>query len=318
MSDRASPPMSDDALIQLLADAWAPPRLEPRPASVAEVRLAFARGADAGAGPLWRRLVSRPRAGRGWRARLALSAATVGVVVVGAGTAFAAGAPVPAPLRQFAYDVGLPVTPPALVEVQGDAQTVRADLAPGSGASPGTTAHDAGALARALRQLSPAERASVTWPEGVLARACRLFSVQPASASASASTVPDASEACPPAGASPGSGQWGGGSLPTHGTGVQPGGPSSTHGSPPGAGQSGSSGTGASNGGQPGSSGSGAGNRQPSPGSGSSPGSGPGGGRPPSGGGSGASTGGQGSGQSNRGGMPAGSAGGSGGAGTRQ
>ncbi|HMK98777.1 MAG TPA: hypothetical protein VK428_01165 [Acidimicrobiales bacterium] len=286
MTDRPVSTLSDDDLLELLAEAWAPAALDPSPVSVTEVRLAFIRATELGTRAHRRRLVPRPLRGRGWswRARLAVAGAAIGVVVAGAGTAFAAGAPVPSPVRQLAYDIGLPVTPPAVVQVQSDARSVRADLAAGSAAGAGATAQDAGALARALRQLSPAERASVTWSQRVLSRACRLLSAEQTSTSPTSSA---AAATCQGFGPSYPAGG-GRGTAPQQNGGAGPYGvPGSTGTSGRGAGGP-QPGSGAPGGSQPGRGGSGNGGPGASAGSGGqagsgAPGDGPGGQSDPAG-----------------------------------
>lgn len=196
MSDRPAQAMSDEALLDLLAAACIPATSEPTPEAVAEVRLMLAW--RAGHRQRWRWIPGRVQR---WRPRLAIASGAAGVVVLGAGTAFAAGAPLPPPVRALAYDIGLPVTPPAVVQVQDDAQALRTDLARGSGASPSETARDADQLAHALRSLAPGERSSVTSSQHVLDRACQALRVERSTPSAH-SSASSSESGCP---ANPGS-----------------------------------------------------------------------------------------------------------------
>ncbi len=172
MADRRTPSPSDEELLARLHNVMAPGALQPPPAAVHDVRLLLA-GRSLPSRRPGPRLSGRRPLLSGWRARLGVAGATVGAVVVAGGTAFALGAPVPEPVRALAYDLGLPVTPPAVVQVQSAAQTVRSDLAPASGASRATTVRDTRALGSALRGLEPNELPSVRSSERVYARACR-------------------------------------------------------------------------------------------------------------------------------------------------
>ncbi|HXW32777.1 MAG TPA: hypothetical protein VEJ21_06760, partial [Acidimicrobiales bacterium] len=63
MTDRPVSTMSDDDVLELLAEAWTPAPLEPSPVSVAEVRLAFIRATELGTRAHRRRRVPLPLRG---------------------------------------------------------------------------------------------------------------------------------------------------------------------------------------------------------------------------------------------------------------
>lgn len=127
---------------------------------------------------------ARPDPGRrtsaaGWRRRMSLVGAALGVVVLGTGTAFAAGAPVPEPLRALAVDVGLPVTPVAVVRLHDATNDLRSDLRPGSTASVTQTERDTDALGTALDELGQSDRATeASEPQHLLDEACQYLAAQ--------------------------------------------------------------------------------------------------------------------------------------------
>jgi len=102
MSDGLS--RSDPQLLEALGRCLRGARVEPPAESVVEVR------ARADALARTRVVGSRRRFswGRSWWAPVIVA----GTVTVGAGSAFAAGVPVPKQVRDFAADIGLPVSSP--------------------------------------------------------------------------------------------------------------------------------------------------------------------------------------------------------------
>ncbi len=155
MAENATMPMSDDDILDLLASSFAVPSLEPTYEALRDVRLLAARKQSGELRPRRARVVVT------WRRRFAVVGVIVATAVVGTGTAFAAGAPVPEPLRALAVAVGLPVTPPAVVNVQNDTSTLQSDLASKSTSSDTSTARAAQVLAGALVKLDSPDRAQV-------------------------------------------------------------------------------------------------------------------------------------------------------------
>lgn len=176
MVDRSGPSLSDDELLAALGEALAADHVEPPPAAVADVRLLLTTRPTGGLGRLRGRLTDLRWRLSGWRARLAVAGAAVGLVLVGSGTAFALGAPVPPPVRALAYDIGLPVTPPAVVDVRNAASAVQSDIAPASRTNQAATLRDTQALGHALAGLTPDERISVGSSWRIFAQACRDIS----------------------------------------------------------------------------------------------------------------------------------------------
>ncbi len=170
MTEPATMPMSDEDILDLLASSFAVPNLEPTYESLRDVRLLAVRKQT---GELRRR---RAPVVVTWRRRFVVVGAIVATAVVGTGTAFAAGAPVPEPLRALAVAVGLPVTPPAVVSVQNDTSTLQGDLAPKSTSTVTNTARAAQVLAGALGKLNPPDRAKVEpQSQRVLQAACHAL-----------------------------------------------------------------------------------------------------------------------------------------------
>jgi hypothetical protein len=189
MTEPTAPGRSDDDLLVLLGAALAPTELTPAPERLRELEMLVARRRS---GELRLR---RPRVVVGWRRRVAVVGVAFGVVVVATGTAFAAGAPIPEPLRALAVDVGLPITPPALARLHDAADALQGDLQHGSSATTTQTERDAEALALAIRGLDDNERSTeAAGPQRLLAEACQSLADQPGA------TVPPA--ACTPADAS--------------------------------------------------------------------------------------------------------------------
>jgi hypothetical protein len=136
----------------------------------------------------------RPRrhAGVWTRARLA-AAAVIGTTSLGAGVAFAAGVPLPAPVRSLASGLGLPVDSPAVSatrhaehRLQEDLHAAQSAMSPTSASSassarPATGPHapmaaavirDANALSHQLAQLAPSDRSRLgTTPVSLLDQA---------------------------------------------------------------------------------------------------------------------------------------------------
>ena len=94
-----------------------------------------------------------------WRQPLPVAGLAFGLVVGGSGTALAAGASLPRPVRALAHDLGLPVDSPQLVDVRKANDRLRDDLRPPTTAP--ETARDAADLARKLAGLDKDERAEV-------------------------------------------------------------------------------------------------------------------------------------------------------------
>lgn len=252
MVDRPVPAMSDDELLAALSRAMAPEHVEPSPTAVADVRLLLTARTSGGRHPLRARLADLRWRLTGWRARLAVAGATVGVVVVAGGTAFALGAPVPAPVRALAYDLGLPVTAPAVVQVQNAAHAVQSDLVPSSGVNQATRVRDTRTLAHALAGLNPNERLSVGSSWRIFAQACRDISATSGTPTPAAPPTPvpgcTQSSAVSPTPAGRAGGNPAGGHEPASGGRTtppgRPGGPPSGS-NPPGHGGSGGDGGGA-------------------------------------------------------------------------
>lgn len=181
MPDRHLHSLTDDELLAVLGSAMALPAQEPPPAAIEDLRSLLAQRSRPRRGDgLAARLARRAWRPTGWRARLAVAGAGAAAVAFAGGTAFALGAPMPAPVRSLAYDLGLPVTPPAVVAAQDAARAVQNDLASSSATSQADTVRDVQTLAHSLLGLSPGERLTEGWPERVFAQACRAMASRPA------------------------------------------------------------------------------------------------------------------------------------------
>jgi hypothetical protein len=229
MPERATMSMSDEDVLALLASSFAVPNLEPTYESLRDVRMLAARKQSGDLRPRRARVVVT------WRRRFAVVGVMVATAVVGTGTAFAAGAPVPEPLRALAVEVGLPVTPPAVVNVQNDTSTLQSDLASKSPHSDTSTVHAAQALAGALGKLDAPDRAQVE-PQShrVLQAACHALLGGPATLHPSlwkpvdgsdlphvcnhiSPSVPTVTPGSFPTGRTPGTGETGNGGGPGRG-----------------------------------------------------------------------------------------------------
>ena len=151
MPDRPSS-MGDDQLLAALGATLAPAQLDPPAASMARLRHDFRGAAPIPGRVSWGGRLHRP---------VAVGAAVLGTVVVGAGTAFAAGVPMPTAVRTIAYDVGLPVTAPAIQSVKDATGAVQSDVVPGSTATPAATERDVHNLQSALGHLDQSQQAQV-------------------------------------------------------------------------------------------------------------------------------------------------------------
>jgi hypothetical protein len=115
--------LAPDDLLDALGAALRPPPVEPSPAELAALHRMIDERCDAP-------VITRVPAKRAWTRRpLAVIAATAGLVMGSGAAAFAAGAPVPRPIRAAAHDVGLPVDSPQLADTKVAASELRAVLA---------------------------------------------------------------------------------------------------------------------------------------------------------------------------------------------
>ncbi|MGD0882057.1 MAG: hypothetical protein ABSB09_10865 [Acidimicrobiales bacterium] len=168
MPESQTPGTGDDPLLNLLAAAMAPADTTPPEATVVALRTAVASMSPA---PARRRTLA---GWTGWRGRRwAVAGAVVATVTLGTGTAFAAGIPVPPPIRILATDIGLPVTPQPVVNVQNAVSSLQTQLQ-STPPDPARTAAAAGKLSTLIHQLDPAQRNQVgALPTQVLQQACR-------------------------------------------------------------------------------------------------------------------------------------------------
>lgn len=115
--------LAPDDLLDALGAALRPPPVEPSPAELVALHRMIDERCDAP-------VITRVPAKRAWARRpLAVLAATAGLVMGSGAAAFAAGAPVPRPVRAAVHDVGLPVDSPQLADAKGAASELRAVLA---------------------------------------------------------------------------------------------------------------------------------------------------------------------------------------------
>ena len=116
------------------------------------------------------------------KTRLAV-AALLGTTTLGAGVAFAAGAPLPSPLRSLAAGLGLPVDSPAVSAARNADDRLSHQLnavAHGQG-SKAALAADANSLSKRLAGLSPSERKQLgATPNNLLAQAKQVVPLPPA------------------------------------------------------------------------------------------------------------------------------------------
>lgn len=161
--------LSDDEMLALLKSV-APARREPSEEGVRKVLMLVSNRADA---PLPFRV---PRFAKRHRA-LFIVGAIAGTVLVGGGSAFAAGVPVPEPLRALAVHLGLPVTTPAVASAENAIQALRADLNTRSRKQTLQVARDTRAAVNALNRLDPHDRARLnTEFRSALTEACQALS----------------------------------------------------------------------------------------------------------------------------------------------
>ncbi len=114
--------LTPDELFDALGVALRPPPVEPTPAELAALhRMIDERCVD--------RTTAHVPATRAWTRPFAVVAAAASIVVGSGAAAFAAGAPVPRPIRAVAHDVGLPVDSPELTDAKGAASDLRIVLA---------------------------------------------------------------------------------------------------------------------------------------------------------------------------------------------
>ncbi|MGA2835698.1 MAG: hypothetical protein ABSF84_03775 [Acidimicrobiales bacterium] len=165
MPESRSPGTGEDPLLDLLAATMAPPDCVPPETTVVALRRAVASMTPAPA----RRPTLAVWKGR----RFVAVGAVAATLVLGTGSAFAAGVPVPPPIRILATEIGLPVTPQPVVDVQNAAASLQAELGV-TPPDPARTATAAGKLSTLIRQLDPAQRQQVgALPTQVLHKACR-------------------------------------------------------------------------------------------------------------------------------------------------
>ena len=207
MADQHSDP--HDELLTRLGAAFAVEPAEPPAEGLAALRGAVAelRAGDAAGGT---RRVSR------WRRPLPVGGLVFGLIVGGTGTALAAGAPLPRPLRSLAHGIGLPVDSPQLHDVREANHRLRDDLSTPT-TSP-ATAHDAAELARKLAGLDADERSKVEAESEHLLGQARGPDTASGQSGPSASGGPDAGGAGPSSGSGD-SGDHHGGTGPSSGSG---------------------------------------------------------------------------------------------------
>jgi hypothetical protein len=110
--------LTSDQLFDALGVALRPPPVEPSPGELAALhRMIDERCRD--------RVTARVPAMRAWARPFVVAAAAAGIVVGSGAAAFAAGAPVPRPIRAVAHDVGLPVDSPELTDAKSAASELR-------------------------------------------------------------------------------------------------------------------------------------------------------------------------------------------------
>ncbi|HVX21525.1 MAG TPA: hypothetical protein VHB02_09265 [Acidimicrobiales bacterium] len=173
------PPDAEEALLARLAAALAPVAVEPPDDGLTALRAAIrAEWEPPAAGPPG----ARARVGhrpvpvrrRRWSSPGAVVSGLVGALVLGSGAAFAAGAPIPPPVRTVANEMGLPVASPAVATARQATGALQADLA--RQAPEPAVAQAARSLAGQLRQLDPQQLAQVGGhPVQVLRQACRAL-----------------------------------------------------------------------------------------------------------------------------------------------
>lgn len=143
--------MTDDELLDRLAQTLAPERIEPPLAGVFALRRAVA------APP--RRLAWRPR-------KIAVAAAAVALGLSGSTAAFAAtGAPLPRPLRVVAHGAGLPVDSVSVADTRSATARLKDALAQDN---PARVNRAADQLRGRLAQLEPDEKSQIEQPASVL------------------------------------------------------------------------------------------------------------------------------------------------------
>lgn len=137
-------PVTDDELLAALSTSLAPEPMAPPADGLIALRRALA-GTPGRSGNRWLQ----------WRRPLVAVGVSAGVLLGGAGAAFAAGV-APEPLRAAAYDIGLPVDSPALSTARHEEAQLRRDLA--SAATSADTAAAARSFAAQLSRLSRSDQ----------------------------------------------------------------------------------------------------------------------------------------------------------------
>jgi len=176
MTDAADPLRSDERLLGLLGaalPAFGSEHAEPSTRELAALHHALARRAEQSSHATLRRWGQR---------RWAIPVVVSAVVVGGTGTAFAAGTPLPGPLRGAASTIGLPVDSPAVSSVRRATRSLSEDLAAPT-PNPRMIAHDAQVLGTDLGHLGSHDRTRVgTTPSKLLVQARKVLATQPPTA----------------------------------------------------------------------------------------------------------------------------------------
>jgi hypothetical protein len=147
-------PLTDDDLLDLLATALAPESIRPTPAEHEQLRLTLACESVPAERPQTpRKLISLRRLPHPVAAAVVVAALTTG----GAAAAVKTDT-LPGPLRSLASAVGLPVTSPALQQVDNDLTALRTALQLGDASA---IRSDAAVLGRDLDALNPDDRVTV-------------------------------------------------------------------------------------------------------------------------------------------------------------
>ena len=174
-------PLSDEILLARLSNSLIPATDGPSADAIEAFRQAVGahRTVRAHRLSLWR------------RTRLAL-AALIGTTALGAGVAWAAGAPLPSPLRSLASGLGLPVDSPAVSATRNADDALSNELnamAHGAG-SKTAVAKDANALSNRLATLNAAQRTQLgSTPNSLLSQAQQVTPGSAAGSSPSGTTT---------------------------------------------------------------------------------------------------------------------------------
>lgn len=178
MSDSIDLTWDEDEILDILSRALAPPPVEPSP----ETRLVLRQAVTSLLPPRpsrrqrvadWVafRIVGQRR--KPWVA----VGAVFGIAVIGTGSAFAAGVPIPPPLREAASALHLPVTPQSVVDVHQAASALRQSLGR-TPSDPGATARAAEELTTQYRGLDRSQQAQASAStRSLLAEACQRLSL---------------------------------------------------------------------------------------------------------------------------------------------